>query len=150
MQPAINKTNIYMFLITSLLSWFLKLIFLFQIEFFFICVDFFLKEKFFKTIKHYTKSSFILLYTLYIIYYTLFVCFFQVFFILFIFSLKKTPFKVFSYIKNKGMFFSMFSTVNLYNPVLLTTTNDNTLFFFQFLSKVLFVLCFFFFLNILV
>jgi hypothetical protein len=150
MQPFISNTNFYMFIISSLLSWFLKLIYLFQIEFFFICIEFFFKEKFFKVYFYYSKICFIFLYILYIIYYSIFICFFQIFFIFFIFNLKKTPYKIFSKLKNKGMLFTTFNTITLYNPVLLIKSIDNSLIFIQIFSKVLFFLFFFYCLNFII
>jgi hypothetical protein len=74
-------------------------------------------------------------------------CFFQIFLFLVVFFLKKTTKHVFTYTGSQGMLCKGIKTTQLYTPVLLITSNDDSLLYLQFFVKILFVVILAFFFN---
>jgi hypothetical protein len=149
MHLPLYTVHTHTFLISSLLSWFLRLVYVFQLSFFFFSIEFFFQQKYFLFFKKKKKIEFIIIHLLFILYYSLFVCFFQIFLVIFIFFLKKTTKSFFTPGNGKGMVLKSFNTIQLYLPVLFTTTQDNVTISLQFFVKILFLVVIAFFFNII-
>lgn len=144
------NTNIYFFLVVSLLAWLLRVLYVIQIWFFFFFTELLVSFKYFALSSKWPRSCFILIYILFCIFLASSVNLsqFSLFFVLW--CLKKTNSRYLEDIGGKGSLVKGFDTVCLYLPVAVVTSKSGMLVSLQVFTKFVYVVLLFVFFNYLV
>lgn len=143
----ITRNNNNLFIIGSLLSWFLKFLYNFQINFFIIIVNFFFKKNY-NNLYVSENSKFLYFFFFFVNYQSFFIYGPQTLLLIVFYCLKRISLKLFKSVNPKSMLAKSIQTCLLYIPTVLATPNTPVAVLTQLQSKLFYLLFFFFVLSV--